>query len=61
MNTTNPTSSGRFAFDEQFLTTDEYEQRFKKSKASQCRARAAGQVHLSLLMEIEFSTRCHLP
>ena len=43
MKTTNPTSSGRFAFDEQFLTTDEYEQRFKKSKASQCRDRAAGQ------------------
>jgi len=43
MNTTNPTSSGRLAFDEQFLTTDEYEQRFKKSKASQCRDRAAGQ------------------
>lgn len=32
-----------FARDEQFLTTDEYQQRFKKSKASQCRDRAAGQ------------------
>ena len=43
MNTTPSTSNYRFALDEQFLTTDEYEQRFKKSKASQCRDRAAGQ------------------
>lgn len=43
MKTTNLIPNGRFAFDEQFLTTDEYEQRFKKSKASQCRDRAAGQ------------------
>jgi len=43
MNTALPASNYRFALDEQFLTTDEYEQRFKKSKASQCRDRAAGQ------------------
>ncbi len=43
MKTTSPIQNGRFAFDEQFLTTDEYEQRFKKSKASQCRDRTAGQ------------------
>jgi hypothetical protein len=43
MNTTLPAANFKFALDEQFLTTDEYEQRFKKSKASQCRDRAAGQ------------------
>jgi hypothetical protein len=37
------TTNRPFARDEQFLTTDEYQQRFKKSKASQCRDRAAGQ------------------
>ncbi len=43
MNTKLPASKYRFALDEQFITTDEYEQRFRKSKASQCRDRAAGQ------------------
>lgn len=37
------TANRTFARDEQFLTTDEYQDRFKKSKASQCRDRAAGQ------------------
>jgi hypothetical protein len=37
------TANGTFAHDEQFRTTEEYQQRFKKSKASQCRDRAAGQ------------------
>lgn len=48
MNTTVPASSCRFAFDEQFITTDEYEQRFKKSKASQCRDRRREKDHSSL-------------
>jgi hypothetical protein len=37
------TANRTFALDEQFLTTDEYQHRFKKSKAAQCRDRAAGQ------------------
>jgi len=42
MNTTS-TAIQTFARDEQFLTTNEYQQRFKKSKAAQCRDRATVQ------------------